>query len=149
MYAEHTASWMTEDLAMFRDAVRRFVEAELAPSEDRWIEERRMSREMWRKAGDAGLLCASIPEQYGGGGGNFAHEAIITSELARAGVNSFGNNVHSGIVAHYIDRYGTEEQKQRWLPRMARAELIAAIAMSEPGAGSDLRAIRRYRRQSA
>lgn len=127
---------------MFRDAVRRFVEQELAPTEDRWIEERKMSREMWRKAGQAGLLCASIPEEYGGGGGNFAHEAIITAELARGGVNSFGNNVHSGIVAHYLARYGNEEQKQKWLPKMASGELIAAIAMSEPGAGSDLRAIR-------
>jgi acyl-CoA dehydrogenase len=142
MYSEHKPSWMNEDLSMFRDAVRRFVEQELEPTEDRWIEERRMSREMWRKAGQAGLLCASIPEEYGGGGGNFAHEAIITAELARAGVNSFGNNVHSGIVAHYLLRYGNDEQKRKWLPRMAAGELIAAIAMSEPGAGSDLRAIR-------
>lgn len=142
MYPEHKPAWMNEDLSMFRDAVRRFVEQELEPTEDRWIEERRMSREMWRKAGQAGLLCASIPEEYGGGGGNFAHEAIITAELARCGINSFGNNVHSGIVAHYLSRYGNEEQKRKWLPRMASGELIAAIAMSEPGAGSDLRAIR-------
>ncbi|QJW85182.1 acyl-CoA dehydrogenase [Ramlibacter terrae] len=142
MFPEHSPAWMTEDLAMFRDSVRRFVEQELAPTEERWIEERRMSRDMWRRAGRAGLLCASIPEEYGGGGGNFAHEAVITSELSRAGVTSFGNNVHSGIVAHYLLRYGNEEQKRKWLPRMATGELIAAIAMSEPGAGSDLRAVR-------
>ncbi|WP_288251615.1 acyl-CoA dehydrogenase family protein [uncultured Hydrogenophaga sp.] len=142
MYPEHTPSWMTDDLLMFRDAVRRFVEQELVPTEDRWIEERRMDRAMWGKAGQAGLLCASIAEEYGGGGGSFAHDAVITHELARAGINSFGNNVHSGIVAHYLARYGSEEQKRRWLPRMATGELIAAIAMSEPGAGSDLRAIR-------
>jgi acyl-CoA dehydrogenase len=142
MFAEHQSPWMTDELRMFRDSVRRFVETELAPTEDQWIAERRMSREMWLRAGRAGLLCASIPEAYGGGGGNFAHEAVITAELARCGVNSFGNNVHSGIVAHYLLRYGSEEQKLRWLPRMARGELVAAIAMSEPGAGSDLRAIR-------
>lgn len=134
--------WMTDDLAAFRDSVRRFVEKELAPREEEFIEKRRVDPAIWRLAGAAGLLCASIPEEYGGGGGDFGHEAIITSELARAGVNSFGNNVHSGIVAHYIERYGSRAQKEKWLPRMARGELIAAIAMSEPGAGSDLRAIK-------
>lgn len=133
---------MSEDLIAFRDSVRRFVENELAPREEEFIEARRVDPSVWLRAGAAGLLCASIPEEYGGGGGDFGHEAIITSELARAGVNSFGNNVHSGIVAHYIARYGSEEQKLKWLPRMARGELIAAIAMSEPGAGSDLRAIK-------
>ncbi|MGD9944283.1 MAG: acyl-CoA dehydrogenase family protein [Burkholderiaceae bacterium] len=133
--------WMDEDLRAFRDSVRRFVENELAPREEEFIAKRRVDPAVWRQAGEAGLLCASIDEQYGGGGGNFAHEAVITAELARAGVNSFGNSVHSGIVAHYIARYGSESQKHRWLPRMASGELVAAIAMSEPGAGSDLRAI--------
>lgn len=141
MPADTAPRWMNEDVQAFRDSIRRFVEHELAPNEEKWIEQRRVDPATWRKAGQAGLLCASIPEAYGGGGGDFAHEAVITAELARAGVNSFGNNVHSGIVAHYIARYGSEAQKQRWLPRMASGELIAAIAMSEPGAGSDLRAI--------
>ncbi len=134
-------AWMTDDLLAFRDSVRRFVDKELAPKEEEFIAQRRVDPAVWLRAGAAGLLCASIPEEYGGGGGHFGHEAVITAELERAGVNSFGNNVHSGIVAHYIARYGSESQKQRWLPRMARGELIAAIAMSEPGAGSDLRAI--------
>lgn len=141
MTARPDPAWMTDDLLAFRDSVRRFVDNELAPREEEFIAQRRVDPAIWRRAGAAGLLCASIPEAYGGGGGHFGHEAVVTSELARAGVNSFGNNVHSGIVAHYIARYGTEGQKQRWLPRMASGELIAAIAMSEPGAGSDLRAI--------
>ncbi|WP_427307163.1 acyl-CoA dehydrogenase family protein [Cupriavidus sp. H39] len=140
--AARQASWMNEDLAMFQDTVRRFVERELAPNEARWAEQGYIDRDMWRRAGQIGLLCASIPEEYGGGGGTFAHEAIITQEMSRAVCTSLGNNVHSGIVAHYLLRYGTEAQKQKWLPQMASGELVAAIAMSEPGAGSDLKAIR-------
>ncbi|GAA5232899.1 acyl-CoA dehydrogenase [Verticiella sediminum] len=136
------APWMDDELVAFRDAIRRFIDREFVPNEARWAEQGHIDREMWRKAGEIGLLCASIPEAYGGGGGNFAHEAVITLELADALVSGFGNGVHSGIVAHYLLRYGTEEQKQRWLPRMATGELVAAIAMSEPGAGSNLRGIR-------
>lgn len=134
--------WITDDLAMFQDGIRKFIERELVPHEDRWWKQQHVDREIWRKAGEMGMLCASIPEEYGGGGGNFAHEAIITLEQSRAGVSSLGTNVHSGIVAHYILRYGTEAQKRHWLPKMASGEMVAAIAMSEPGAGSDLKSIK-------
>ncbi|RAR48252.1 acyl-CoA dehydrogenase [Paraburkholderia unamae] len=134
--------WITEDLVIFQDAIRRFVARELVPNEERWAKQQQVDREAWLKAGEVGMLCPSIPEEYGGGGGTFAHDAIITLEQTRAGTASLGTNVHSGIVAHYLLRYATEEQKQRWLPKMARGELIGAIAMSEPGAGSDLQAIK-------
>jgi acyl-CoA dehydrogenase len=97
---------------------------------------------VWTKAGAAGLLCASMPEEYGGSGGTFAHEAVINREYSYAGFDTFGAPLHSGIVAPYILRYGTEEQKKRWLPRLATGELVGAIAMSEPGTGSDLQGVR-------
>ena len=134
--------WIDEDLAMFQDGIRKFIERELAPHEERWWKQQYIDRDVWYRAGEMGMLCASIPEEYGGGGGTFAHEAIITLEQARAGVSSLGTNVHSGIVAHYILRYGTEAQKRKWLPKMATGELVAAIAMSEPGAGSDLKNVK-------
>jgi acyl-CoA dehydrogenase len=135
-------SWETEDVTLLRETARRFFERECVPHEMRWREQHHADRNIWNKAGAAGLLCASIPEQYGGGGGNFLHEAVICEEQWYAMSQCFSNNVHSGIVAHYLLAYGSEEQKQRWLPRMAAGELVAAIAMSEPGAGTDLQRIR-------
>lgn len=135
-------SWMDADLEMLRDTARRFFENECVPHEQRWTEQHHADREIWTKAGQAGLLCASIPEEYGGGGGSFLHEAVICEEQSSALVAAFSNNVHSGIVAHYILAYGSEAQKRRWLPRMATGELVAAIAMSEPGAGTDLQRIK-------
>ena len=135
-------AWMDADLEMLRDTARRFFERECVPHEVRWTALHHADRDIWNKAGAAGLLCASIPEEYGGGGGSFLHEAVICEEQAGAMVAAFSNNVHSGIVAHYILAYGTEAQKQRWLPRMATGELVAAIAMSEPGAGTDLQRIK-------
>ncbi len=133
---------MTEDLVLLEDQARRFMEAEFVPHLDRWNEQGMYEREVWTKAGAAGLLCASMPEQYGGAGGSFAHETVINRALALCGFDSFGGPLHSGIVAPYILHYGTEEQKQRWLPRLATGELIGAIAMTEPGAGSDLKGVR-------
>lgn len=134
--------WITDDLAIFQDSVRKFIERELVPHEDRWWKQQHVDRDVWRQAGEFGMLCASIPEEYGGGGGTFAHEAIIAYEQARAIASSLGTNVHSGIVAHYLLRYGSDAQKRRWLPKMATGELVAAIAMSEPGAGSDLKNVK-------
>jgi len=134
--------WMDSDLELLRDTARKFFERECLPHEARWTAQHHADREIWSKAGKAGLLCASIPEEYGGGGGSFLHEAVICEEQASVMVAAFSNNVHSGIVAHYILAYGSEAQKRRWLPRMASGELIAAIAMTEPGAGTDLQRIK-------
>jgi acyl-CoA dehydrogenase len=133
---------MSDDVAQFQDSVRKVFEREFAPLEERWRKQHLADRSVWRQAGEMGLLLSSVPEQYGGAGGTFAHEAVVAYEQARALVNSFSINVHSGIVAHYLLAYGSEAQKQRWLPKMATGELVAAIAMSEPGAGSDLQAVR-------
>ena len=133
--------WMDDDLRMLREAVSRFVESEMVPHEARWRAQHRVDRETWRAAGEAGFLLMDVPAEYGGGGGDFRHEAVLYEELARRGISGFGQGVHS-IAAHYVLNYGTPEQKSRWLPRMARGELIGAIAMTEPGAGSDLKGIR-------
>ncbi|HEX5785431.1 MAG TPA: acyl-CoA dehydrogenase family protein, partial [Burkholderiaceae bacterium] len=127
---------------MFRDAVRRFLASEAVPHDTRWREQKGVDREFWLKAGELGFLCPSLPEEYGGSGTSFAYEAVIAEELGYAGITSFGQGVHSPIVAHYILRYGTPEQCLKWLPRMAGGELIGAIGMTEPGGGSDLQAIR-------
>ncbi|ROZ75287.1 acyl-CoA dehydrogenase family protein [Ramlibacter sp. WS9] len=135
-------AWMDADLEMLRDTARRFFERECAPRETRWRAQHHADRDIWNKAGAAGLLCASIPEEYGGSGGSFLHEAVICEEQMYSMSQAFSNNVHSGIVAHYILAYGSEAQKKRWLPRMATGELVAAIAMTEPGAGTDLQRIK-------
>jgi acyl-CoA dehydrogenase len=145
MSLEPRSPWIDEDLALLQDHVARFLQREFVPHAARWRAERQVDRAAWLKAAEAGLLCASIPEAYGGGGGTWAHEAVINQELARAGLAGgfgAGNSVSSAIVAHYILAYGTEAQRQRWLPRMARGELIGAIAMTEPDAGSDLQGLR-------
>ena len=134
--------WMNEELEMLRDTARRFFERECVPHESRWRAQHHADRDIWTKAGAAGLLCASIPEEYGGSGGSFLHEAVICEEQMYSMSQAFSNNVHSGIVAHYILAYGSEAQKKRWLPRMATGELVAAIAMTEPGAGTDLQRIK-------
>lgn len=141
MFENYTSPWMNEELTILRDSVARFYEKEFVPLMPKWEQQGIVDREAWYKAGEAGILCASIPEEYGGGGGDFRHEMVIAEELGRAGVVGFGNSVHSGIVAPYILHYGTQEQKQKWLPRMASGELVAAIAMTEPGTGSDLQGI--------
>ena len=141
-------AWMTEDLVLLEGQARRFIAAEYVPYLDRWAEEGMYDREVWTKAGAAGLLCPALPEEYGGVGGSFAHEAVIARQLSLAGFDSFGAPLHSGIVAPYILHYGTEEQKRRWLPKMITGELVGAIAMSEPGTGSDLQAVRTTAKKS-
>jgi acyl-CoA dehydrogenase len=141
-------AWMSEDLVLLEEQARRFIAAEFVPHLERWHEEGMYDRAVWSKAGAAGLLCASMPEEYGGAGGTFAHEAVINREFSLAGFDTFGGQLHSGIAAPYILHYGTEEQKRRWLPKLATGELIAAIAMTEPGTGSDLQAVRTTAKRS-
>src|SRR5262245_20973046 len=135
-------AWMTEDLVLLEEQARRFIDAEFTPHVERWNEEGMYERKVWTQAGEAGLLCASMPEEYGGAGGSFAHEAVINREFSLSGFDAFAAPLHSGIVAPYILHYGTEEQKKRWLPKLATGELVGAIAMSEPGTGSDLQSVR-------
>ncbi len=134
-------AWSDADVEAFRDLARTFFEKECAPNEERWGEQQHVDREIWTKAGELGLLCPSIPEQYGGGGGTFAHEAVIAEEQIRCGAPSLGTAVHSTIVAHYVLAYGTEEQKRSWLPKLASGEWVGAVAMTEPGTGSDLQSV--------
>ena len=131
-----------DDHEMFRAQVRRFIEAEIVPYLLQWEHEGIVPRSVWRRAGEEGLLCITVPQAYGGGGGDFGHSAVLIEELARVNATAVGFTTHSEIVANYIVAYGTEEQKHRWLPRMARGDLVAVIAMSEPGMGSDLRSVR-------
>lgn len=142
MLNKHTRRWMNDELQMLRDASKKFVEKEFIPHAERWNKQGCVDREAWEKAGSAGLLCASIPEAYGGGGGDFRHEMVIAEELDYADVSAIGIAVHSVIVAHYVLAYGTEAQKLRWLPKLASGELIGSIAMTEPGTGSDLQAVK-------
>ena len=135
-------AWSDDDLEAFRDLARSFLDKECAPHEQRWGEQQHVDRAVWNKAGELGLLCPSIPEQFGGGGGTFAHEAIMAEEQVRAGAPSLGTSVHSTIVAHYVNSYGTEAQKRMWLPQLASGELVGAVAMTEPGTGSDLQAVK-------
>jgi acyl-CoA dehydrogenase len=137
----HRSNWMDDDLAAFRDTVARFVETEMLPHDARWRAQHHVDRDTWRLVGQTGLLCLDIPEQYGGGGGDFRHEAVVYEELNRRGISGFGQGVHS-ICANYVLNHGTEAQKQRWLPRLASGDLIGAIAMTEPAAGSDLKGVR-------
>jgi acyl-CoA dehydrogenase len=141
MSAAYGSPWVDEDIAIFRDAVTRFVDSEMVPNEEQWRKQQHVGKDIWRKAGEMGLLCTDIPAEYGGAGGDFRHEAVLYEETARRGITGFGQGVHS-ICAHYLLNHGTEEQKRRFLPRMASGELIGAIGMSEPAAGSDLQGLR-------
>jgi acyl-CoA dehydrogenase len=127
---------------MYRDQVRRFVEREIVPHHGQWEKDGIVPRSAWLAAGEAGILLPAIPDEYGGGGGDRLHSAIVMEELARVGASGPGFTLHSDIVAPYILAYGTEEQRRRYLPKMAKGEIIGAIAMSEPGAGSDLQGVR-------
>ncbi|WP_106817682.1 acyl-CoA dehydrogenase family protein [Janibacter massiliensis] len=140
--APYRSPWMTEELDDVRTLARTFLAKEATPHMARWAEQGSVDRDFWTRAGAAGLLCMSIPEEYGGGGGTFAHEAVIAEEQAHALDDGWANQVHSAIVAHYLLEYGTQEQKERWLPELASGEMVAAIAMTEPDAGSDLQALR-------
>ena len=131
-----------EDHEAYRETVRRFIARECTPRQAQWDKDGRVDRETWLKAGREGLLCTAMSEQWGGAGGDFGHCAVLIEEVARSGISGPGFYLHSDIIAPYIERLGTEAQKERWLPSCASGHTILAIAMSEPGAGSDLKAIR-------
>jgi acyl-CoA dehydrogenase len=133
-------AWTPEHEA-YRDTVRRFVAGEITPFHEQWEKDGIVPRELWRKAGAVGLLCPNLPEQYGGGGADFLCSVIVAEELGRAGASGPAFGLHSDIVVPYIQHYGSEAQKKQWLPKMASGEIIGAIAMTEPGAGSDLAGI--------
>ncbi len=138
---EFKPAWEDAELGLFRETVARFVEQEMEPGDEQARRQGHVGHALWRRAGELGLLCTDIPEEFGGAGGDFRHEAVIGEELYRRSLTGMNVAVHS-IVAHYVLNHGTDEQKERWLPRMARGEIVGAIAMTEPGAGSDLQGIR-------
>lgn len=142
LFPDYKAPWEAEDHTLLRDQAAKFFAREVTPNQERWAEQHQVDRGLWNKSGAAGLLCTGLPDEYGGGGGNFGHEAVVQEELALARDTAFGFSVHSTIVAHYIAAYATEAQKQRWIPAMANGDKVIGIAMTEPGTGSDLQAVR-------
>ncbi|MBM86113.1 MAG: acyl-CoA dehydrogenase [Rhodospirillaceae bacterium] len=131
----------SDEHELFRDAARRFVEKEVVPHHERWERDGIVSRDVWRTAGEQGLLCCTVPEEYGGAGGDFLHSTIVNEEMARAGATGPAFALHSDIIVPYLQAYGNENQKREWLPKAVAGETIMAIGMSEPSAGSDLQAI--------
>ena len=131
-----------EEHEAFRDMVRRFIDREIAPHHEQWEEAGVVPRELWLKAGAAGLLCCTVPEEYGGAGADYLFDVVVFEEMARSGFTGPGFMIHCDLVATYIASFGSEQQKRQWLPKMVRGEAIGSLGMTEPHAGSDLKAIR-------
>ena len=132
----------SSDHETFRDTVRKFLENEAVPHHEEWEQTGQVPKELWRKAGEQGFLCPMVSEEYGGIGADFLYSVVVSEEISRAGLTGIGWGLHTEIVAPYIEHYGSEEMKQRLLPKMVSGERIGAIAMSEPGAGSDLQGVK-------
>ena len=135
-------SIFTDEHEMWRDTVRRFVEKEIVPFHDQWEKDGIVPRELWLKAGEAGMLCCTVPEEYGGLGADYLYDVVVFEELWRVGASGPGFLIHADLVATYILAFGSEEQKRHWLPKMVRGEAIGSLGMTEPHAGSDLKALR-------
>lgn len=134
-------TYFSEEHEIFRRSLRKFLETEAAPFYDEWEEQKQVPRSFWKKAGEQGFLCPWVDEAYGGSNADFAYSVVITEEIEKIGSGIGGIGLHNDIVIPYVDSYGNEEQKQRWLPRAVSGDMISAIAMTEPGTGSDLSAI--------
>ncbi|GBF49702.1 acyl-CoA dehydrogenase [Leptospira ryugenii] len=132
----------TDEHHQFREMARKFFETEVKPFHEEWEKNHIVPKSVWRKAGEYGLLCPDVPEEYGGAGGDFLYNVIVVEESSRVGNSGLFMSLHSDIIAPYITSFGTDEQKKKWLPRAISGETILAIAMTEPGAGSDLKSIR-------
>lgn len=141
MTIQFRRSWSDPDLEQYRATVVRFIEEFMQPGDEQARQQGHVGHALWRQAGELGLLCSDIPDEWGGAGGDFRHEAVFYEETARRSLTGMNNSVHT-IVAHYLLNHGTDDQKRAYLPRLASGELIGAIAMTEPGAGSDLKGIR-------
>ena len=142
LFPKYRASWETDQHRELRQHAAAFLAKEATPNQERWAKNHQVDREFWNKLGDAGLLGLDLPEEYGGAGGDFGFSAVVAEEFALAHDSASGWSVHSPIVAHYIDTYGNAEQKARWMPKIISGETVLAIAMTEPGTGSDLQAVR-------
>jgi acyl-CoA dehydrogenase len=142
LFPDYVAAWETEEHRLLRKHAAEFFRKEATPNQAKWAKQQQVDREFWNKSGAAGLLGLNLPEQYGGGGGSYGHEAVVMQERAYAHDTAFGFSVHSTLVSHYIAAYASDEQKKRWIPKLVSGELVAAIAMTEPGTGSDLQSIR-------
>jgi acyl-CoA dehydrogenase len=134
----------SEEHEMFREAARRFIEKEVVPHHAQWEQDGIVDRDLWRKAGEQGLLCCTVPEEYGGPGGDFLHSAIVNEEMARVGASGPAFALHSDIIVPYLQAYGSEDQKREWLPKVVSGETVMAIGMTEPAAGSDLQGIKTH-----
>jgi acyl-CoA dehydrogenase len=141
LFPEYCPSWETDQHRELRRYAAEFFRKEATPNQERWVTQHAVDREFWNKAGDAGLLGLDLPEEFGGMGGDFAMQAVVQEELVYAHDQAFGFAVHSPIVAHYIYIYGTDDQRQRWLPDIVSGDAVLAIAMTEPGTGSDLQSV--------
>jgi len=142
LFPKYRATWETDQHRELRQHAAAFLAKEATPNQERWAKNHQVDREFWNKLGDAGLLGLDLPEEYGGAGGDFGFSAVVAEEFALAHDSASGWSVHSPIVAHYIDTYGNAEQKARWMPKIISGEAVLAIAMTEPGTGSDLQAVR-------
>ncbi|AWH96706.1 acyl-CoA dehydrogenase family protein [Dietzia psychralcaliphila] len=142
LFPDYRPSWETDDHRLLREHARAFFAKEMTPNQEKWARQKFVDRETWLRTGGAGLICLDVPEEFGGQGGDPGMEYLVTEELVYSGDTAFGMGVGSTITPHYVANYATDEQKQAWLPKICSGEWISAIAMTEPGAGSDLQGVR-------